>query len=300
MTGPDSETSSAASLEPVPGSLVLVATPIGNLGDLSSRAVETLRAADWIYAEDTRRTRGLLSHCGIEAGGRLRGLHAHNEQQGAARVVELVQRGATVAYVSDAGMPAISDPGERLVRACADAGLTVTVVPGPSAVLGALALAGLPTVPFTFVGFLARKGRARTDAVRAIATSAVTSVLFESPLRLRATLDDLAAVTGADRSAAVVRELTKLHESVVRGTLASLSAAVATGNIPARGECVIVVGGAPINTEPADPAVASARADALLAGGLGARDAARALSDELGLTRREAYDLVIARRAPSS
>jgi len=282
------------------GSLVLVATPIGNLGDLAPRAVATLRAADWIYAEDTRRTRALLSHCGIEAGGRLRALHAHNEEHGAAKIVELVTGGATVAYVSDAGMPAISDPGERLVRACADAGVAVSVVPGPSAVLGALALSGLPTVPFTFVGFLARKGRERTERVRAVAMSPVTTVLFEAPLRIAATLVDLAAVAGDARPAAVVRELTKLHESVVRGTLGELAVAAAAGDIPAKGECVIVVGGAPVVTEPSDPEAAAARADTLLAGGLGARDAARALSDELGLSRRDAYDLVIARRGSSS
>lgn len=277
------------------GELVLVATPIGNLGDLSPRAISTLRTADRIYAEDTRRTRTLLAHAGIEAGRRLVALHAHNEARVAPAVAQQVLAGATVAYVSDAGMPGISDPGARLVQACAALGARVSVVPGPSAVLAALVVAGLPTVPFTFVGFLPRKGRDRADALSAVASSAATTVLYEAPPRLAATLADLARTSGADRPAAVVRELTKLHETVERGGLEALAAMAADGTIPARGECVIVVAPAP-PAAGVDDAAVDARITALLAGGTTARDAARAIADEFPIGRSDAYDRVLARR----
>ena len=240
------------------GALILVATPIGNLGDLSPRAVETLSRADVIAAEDTRRTRALLTHFGIPGGGRLRAVHAHNER----------------------------------VRSCLDADLPVEVVPGPSAALTALVLSGLPAGRFVFEGFLPRKGSARAERLTTIATESRTTVLFEAPTRMAATLADLATTCGPDRSVAVARELTKVHEEVVRGTLAEARARAEDSD--ARGEHVIVVGPAPI-TEVSDDEVAAAAADALLRG-MSARDAADDVATRLAVPRRRAYDAVLATR----
>jgi 16S rRNA (cytidine1402-2'-O)-methyltransferase len=276
---------------------VLVGTPIGNLGDLSARAVETLRDADLVYAEDTRRTRALLTHCEIPTRDRLRSLHRHNEAEQAQTVVAEIQGGARVAYVSDAGMPGISDPGERLVRACVDAGLRVECIPGPSAVITALVVSGLPTQPATFVGFLDRKGKVRRAQLQSIAGTTATTVLFETANRLAATLDDLRAAAGGERPAAVLRELTKLHESSYRGTLDELIAMAASGAIEPRGECVVVVGGRP-DTAPSepDPEAVDARIDELVAAGVRVRDVADALHDEFGIERRAAYDRVVGRK----
>ena len=229
---------------PVPGAvgaLVVVGTPIGNLGDLSPRAVATLASADVLYAEDTRHSRKLLSHAGI-TGVPLRSLHEHNEADRVDEVVAAVAAGRTVALVSDAGMPAVSDPGARVAAAVAAAGLTVTVVPGPSAVLAALVSSGLATDRFCFEGFLPRSGRDRADRLAALAAEPRTSVLFEAPGRVAATLADLAAVCGGDRPVAVARELTKLHEEVWRGTLEGAAAWAADG---LRGEVVLVAGRRP-------------------------------------------------------
>jgi 16S rRNA (cytidine1402-2'-O)-methyltransferase len=271
---------------------VLVATPIGNLGDLSPRAIEELRTADVVAAEDTRRTRTLLTHAGIPAAGRLRAVHAHNEHTEAARIVALIRDGARVAYVSDAGTPGVSDPGERLVRACLDAGLAVEVVPGPSAVLAALVVSGLPTTPFVFEGFLARKGGVRAERIAAMRTASATSVLFESPLRVAATLAELRDALGGERRAVVARELTKLHEEVLRGTLAELAERVA--DRAPRGECVIVVAPAAAGTTPvadSDIRVALRRA---LDSGASRRDAAAGVAAELGVAKRRAYELAVA------
>jgi 16S rRNA (cytidine1402-2'-O)-methyltransferase len=276
--------------------LVLVATPIGNLGDLSPRAVEELRGADVIAAEDTRHTRRLLTHAEIPAGGRLRAVHAHNEQSEAERIVDLVRGGARVVYVSDAGTPGVSDPGERLVRACAEAGLTIEVVPGPSAVLAALVVSGLPTTPFVFEGFLARKGAARAERIAAMHAATATTVVLESAVRLGATLAELRDRLGPGRRAVVARELTKLHEEVLRGTLAELSDAIAAH--PRRGECVIVVApaepGAPVDD--AEIRIALERA---LATGSSRRDAAAGVAAELGVARRRAYELAVAIPSPA-
>ena len=271
--------------------LVLVATPVGNLGDLSPRAVAELRDADVVAAEDTRRTRALLSAAGIRAGGRLRAVHAHNERTEARRIVDDVRSGRRVVYVSDAGTPGIADPGERLARAAVEAGLSVEVVPGPSALLGALVISGLPTGRFAFEGFLPRKGPARAERLAAIAASVVTVVVFESPHRVVTTLNDLAAALGPDRAAAVVRELTKLHEEVRRGSLGELAAAVAATE--PQGEHVVVIGPAPASAVVVgDDLVEAAVADALAAGA-SARDAAAGVATELGVPRRRAYDAAL-------
>jgi len=268
------------------GALVLVGTPIGNLDDLSPRAVDALRSADVIAAEDTRRTRALLSHAGIAAGRRLRAVHADNEAEAATRIVGEISDGARVAVVTDAGMPGISDPGGALVRACVDAGLVVEAVPGPSAALTALVLSGLPADRFVFEGFLPRKGRARVERLRAIACEPRTTVVFEAPSRVRATLDDLADACGADRAVAVARELTKAFEDVWRGTLAD--AVAHTQRAEPRGEYVIVVGPA-AERPPAGDAEVEEAIRAALADGRSARDAATEVAAELGVPRRRAY-----------
>jgi 16S rRNA (cytidine1402-2'-O)-methyltransferase len=276
------------------GALVLVATPIGNLGDLSPRAVAELTTADVIAAEDTRRTRTLLTHAGIPAAGRLRAVHAHNEHVEAERIVGQIRDGARVVYVSDAGTPGVSDPGERLVRACVHEGLAVEVVPGPSAVLAALVVSGLPTTPFVFEGFLARKGGARNERIAAMRSATATTVLFESPLRVGATLAELRDALGAERPAVLARELTKLHEEVRRGTLAELTDSVAT-NAP-RGECVIVIGPAVRGDTRVTVADADIRAalERALAAGASKRDAAAGVAASLGVAKRRAYELAVA------
>lgn len=274
------------------GALVLVGTPIGNLGDLSPRAIDALRTADVIAAEDTRRTRALLSHAGIPAGGRLRAVHARNEAAAADRVVGEVRGGARVAVVTDAGMPGISDPGGLLVRACLDAGLPVEAVPGPSAALTALVLSGLPADRFVFEGFLPRKGASRSERLAAVAAERRTVVLYEAPHRLARTLADLAAACGPDRRVVVARELTKLHEELWRGTLAEAAAWADEREPP--GEMVLVLAGAPAPGPPSDADVVAAL-EAELAAGSSARDAARAVAARLDVPRRRAYDLAVSR-----
>jgi 16S rRNA (cytidine1402-2'-O)-methyltransferase len=277
------------------GLLVLVATPIGNLGDLSPRAVDVLRTADVIAAEDTRRTRALLTHAGLSAGRRLRAVHGHNERSQTAKIVEEVRSGARVAYVTDAGMPGVSDPGERLVRACVDAGLAVEVVPGPSAVLTALVLSGFPTERFVFEGFLPTRGRDRENRLAAIKREERTIVLFEAPHRLLRTLGDLAEVCGEHRRAAVARELTKLHEEVWRGTLHD--AVEHFGRTGPRGEIVVVVEpGDEGAAEPTDDELAC-EALALVRAGMSTREAADRLAARFRVSRRRAYDAVITQRS---
>lgn len=268
------------------GRLVLVATPIGNLGDLSPRAVEALRDADEVWCEDTRRTRTLLTHAGID-GARLRSVREHNESQAASHLVDAIRAGATIAYASDAGMPGISDPGTRLVAACVDAGLDVSIVPGPTAALSALVLSGFPTDRFVFEGFLERKGVERRAAIDRIARSTATSIVYEAPNRVASTMIDLTVVCGADRRVAVVREITKLHEEVVRGTLGDL------GVVDGRGECVIVIEPA-APTPPANDDAIDAAIRAELAAGASARDAAAAVADALGVAKRRAYERALA------
>jgi len=283
-----------ASTVAIEGRLVLVATPIGNLGDLAPRAVEVLRGADVIAAEDTRRTRALLTHADVPARGRLVSVHEHNERSRAAELVDEIRRGATVAVVTDAGMPGISDPGARLVGACVEAGLAVEVVPGPSAVLTGLVLSGLPTERFVFEGFLPRKGTARRERLGELAREPRTIVLFEAPTRVAATLADLAEVCGHDRRVALARELTKMHEEVWRGTVIDARAHVADQK--PRGEYVIVVDGAPPDTEASDDDVATAVREELAAGA-STREAADRVAARLKVARRRAYDAALAHRS---
>jgi 16S rRNA (cytidine1402-2'-O)-methyltransferase len=275
------------------GRVVLVATPIGNLGDLSPRAVAALDAADVVCCEDTRRTRALLSAAGVAGRGRLVSLHEHNEDARIPEVLGWVEEGRTVAVVTDAGTPAVSDPGERLVAAAARRGLTVTVVPGPSSVLAALVVSGLPTERFCVEGFLPRKGAERHRRVAALAAEERTAVVLEAPGRLAATLAELAAALG-ERPVAVVRELTKVHEEVWRGTLADAAAEFAAREV--RGEVAVVVGGAPPPGPVPDERVAAAVAGRLAAGD-SARAAADAVAAALGVGRRRAYQAAIAQRA---
>jgi 16S rRNA (cytidine1402-2'-O)-methyltransferase len=275
------------------GVLVLVGTPIGNLGDLTPRATEALRSADAICCEDTRRTGRLLQHAGVERP-RLVVVNDHTEAREVPGVVARLGRGERVAVVSDAGMPGISDPGERLVRAAVAAGHAVEVVPGPSAVLAALVTSGLPAGRFVFEGFLPRKGSGRTERLGAVASEPRTVVLYEAPHRLARTVADLVEACGPDRRVAVARELTKLHEEVWRGSLGD-ALAWAPAAAP-KGEIVLVLEGAPAAGPPDDGALVDALRDELAAGAT-ARDAARAVAARLGVPRRRVYDLATRRAA---
>ena len=220
------------------GHLYVVGTPIGNLGDLSDRARETLAAVDLVAAEDTRRTGKLLAHAGIRA--RMLSLFEGNERQRIDELLERLSEGATVALVSDAGMPAVSDPGFRLLRAAVDAGIGISVVPGPSAVTAALVVSGLPTDRWVFEGFLPRRPSERRSRLRALAHDPRTVVLFESPLRVVTLLRDVLVELG-DRRAAVARELTKIHEEVLRGRVSEVLAMLLDSE--PRGEIVVVLEG---------------------------------------------------------
>jgi len=271
--------------------LFVVGTPIGNLDDLTLRAAETLRHVPHVAAEDTRRTRALLSHLGVH-GRALHTLDAHASDRVVAGVVARLVAGEDVALVTDAGMPAVSDPGARLVAAAAAAGVAVRVVPGPSALTAAVAVSGLVDGPFWFAGFLPRKGGKRRDVLERIARSSEPVVLFESPQRTAGALVDLAARQPA-RPAAVCRELTKVHETIERGALAELAARTEW-----RGEVVIVLGPgapapAPACTDDAEVRVAVRRR---LARGESVREVAAALAAETGRPRRELYALAQAER----
>ncbi|MCC7078838.1 MAG: 16S rRNA (cytidine(1402)-2'-O)-methyltransferase [Acidimicrobiia bacterium] len=270
--------------------LTLVATPIGNLADVSDRARAVLRAADIIAAEDSRRVRKLLSALGIPAGDRVVSLHGHNERARVPHLVAEIGRGRHVALVSDAGMPTISDPGQALVAACADAGVEISVVPGPSAVVTALAVSGLPADRFVFEGFPPRKGRERRDWLTSLQAEPRTIVLFEAPTRVRATLEDLATALGPARRVVVCREMTKMFEQFVRGSLAE----VATAQYPERGEMVVVVEGA----GEVEDEVSDAELSRWLAARITSGDSVRRAVDEavaqLGVRRNRAYRLALA------
>jgi len=273
----------------VTGTLYVLATPLGNLGDLSPRAADTLRSVAVVAAEDTRRTRPLLTHLGARA--RLLSYHAHSDAARAEAILALLADGTDVALVTDAGTPTVSDPGASLIAAARARDIPVAVVPGPSAVTAALSGSGLPADRYTFVGFLPRKGTERAAHLAEIARSTVTVVLFEAANRLVALLDDLARACEADRTAVVARELTKVHEEFRTGTLGELSGYYASHE--PRGEVTVVVAGAPPAASPApDDAVLRAAAARLIEAGMSRRDAARQLAEAYGLSRNAAYQLV--------
>jgi 16S rRNA (cytidine1402-2'-O)-methyltransferase len=267
------------------GVIILAATPIGNLGDASRRLIEAFENAELIAAEDTRTTIQLLRALGIENRPKLVALHEHNESEKAAEIVAIAS-GSDVLVVTDAGMPAVSDPGFVLVQAAIAAGVTVTALPGPSAVLTALAVSGLPTDRFSFEGFLPRKGR--VAYFTGLAREPRTMVFFESPHRLPEALRDLATALGDERRAVVCRELTKLHEEVRRGTASELADYFAEG---ARGEiCLVVEGAAPATV---DLASGIAQVQALVAGGLRLKEATAEVAEQTGLSKRDLYEEVL-------
>ncbi|MHB2033514.1 MAG: 16S rRNA (cytidine(1402)-2'-O)-methyltransferase [Gemmatimonadaceae bacterium] len=266
-----------------PGRLFVVSTPIGNMGDFSFRGVETLRQVSAVYAEDTRHSRHLLDRYALTTP--LVAYHEHNEAKLTPRIVERLLGGESVALVSDAGTPLLSDPGARLVQAAIAAGVPVVPVPGASALLSALVVAGLPAEPFTFFGFLPRGGAERAPRLVAVAQSPYTTVLYEAPGRVVDTLSAVAERAGADRPAAVARELTKLYEEVRRGTLAELVAYYAEP--PPTGEVVIVFAGAPAPV--LDESALRERARELRAQGYSVRDTATELAREFDAARNLAY-----------
>jgi 16S rRNA (cytidine1402-2'-O)-methyltransferase len=272
-----------------PATLHLVATPIGNLGDLTPRAADTLSRVELICCEDTRRTGRLLQHIGHHRG-RMAICNEHTEMSRIAEVLEMLDAGAEVALVSDAGTPAISDPGYRLVRAVVAAGHRVSPIPGPNAAIAALVASGLAPDRFVFEGFLPRRGGERHDRLAEIAAERRTTVIYESPQRVERLIDDLTEICGPDRAVVVARELTKLHEEIVHGSLGT----IALGDT--RGEYVIVLDGAPEPGPPGDDEVHSALS-AALRDGLSTRDAAREVAGRLGVARRDVYALAVAMSA---
>ena len=267
--------------------LVLVATPIGNLDDLSPRAVRTLASADLVVCEDTRRTGRLLKAAGVTAR-KLLAVHEHNEVAQIGTVLDRLRAGETVAVVSDAGMPGISDPGERLVRAAADEGFEVQVIPGPSAAISGLVASGLPAGRFVFEGFLPRSGSGRTERVHALAEERRTIVLYEAPHRLVRTLSDLRDAFGGARRVALARELTKLHEETWRGTIDEALARAAV--VEPRGEYVIVLDGAAPPTAATDDELVAALAR-LKADGLSTKDAVAEVATTYDVPKRRVYAL---------
>ncbi len=274
------------------GALYVVGTPIGNLGDFSPRAVETLEQADFIAAEDTRVTLKLLNHFGIKKP--LISYFEHNKLEHGPVIVARLKEGQTCALVSDAGMPAVSDPGETLVAACAAEGLPVYVVPGPTAAVSALAVSGLPTGRFTFEGFLSVNKRSRKEHLESVEQEERTMIFYEAPHKLRKTLSDFSKVFGPDRRIALCRELTKVHEEVWRTTLGE--AAAHYREQEPRGEFVLVIAGRePVEApeEAHTPQEGAARARELLEQGLSPSGAAKQAAQELGLKKSQVYALLV-------
>ncbi len=285
--GPD-----AATPEGAGGVLVLAGTPIGDARDASPRLAAELARADLVAAEDTRRLARLTAALGVTVPGRILSYHEHNEAARTPELVQAIRDGARVVLVTDAGMPSVSDPGYRLVAAVAAAGLRVTAAPGPSAVLTALAVSGLPVDRFCFEGFLPRKAGERARALAALAVEPRTMVFFEAPHRLGATLTAMAEAFGEARDAAVCRELTKTYEEVRRGPLAEL-AAWASGEV--RGEITVVVAGA--SAVPADPEQALAQVLERVGGGERLKDAVAAVAEGTGLAKRDLYAAALEARS---
>jgi 16S rRNA (cytidine1402-2'-O)-methyltransferase len=275
-----------------PGRLSIVATPIGNLEDITLRALRTLREADLVLAEDTRRTRVLLEQHGISK--KLAAYHAHSSPRDLERIIASLESGQWIALVTDAGTPLVSDPGAELVRRAQERGIKVESLPGASAVLAALTVSGVRADSFRFMGFLPRGGKRRRALLAEIAKDRAASVVFESPQRLAATLQELSTLLPADRELAVCRELTKLHEEVVRGTAAELQRHFAEG---ARGEVTLIVSGSADDPAPSvEPEQLKQRISELLAGGASTRDVVRALSPQPGLSKHELYARVQAQK----
>ncbi|MFZ9290357.1 MAG: 16S rRNA (cytidine(1402)-2'-O)-methyltransferase [Ilumatobacteraceae bacterium] len=271
------------------GRLVLVATPIGNLGDITARAIETLQQSDVICCEDTRHSQKLFQRFGIGIK-RLIVVNDHTEHDVREEIVALIAAGKTVALITDAGSPGISDPGERLVRAAIDAGLAVSAAPGPSAAVMAISLSGLASSRWVFEGFLPRSGAERSERLEAVAAELRTVVLYEAPHRLHRTLTDLESMCGAYRRVVVAAELTKLHEHLWRGTLHDAVRQFAGDD--ARGEFVIVVDGAAPAAPPTDDEIITAlRAE--IAAGASRKDAASRVSARLGVAKRHVYELTL-------
>ena len=272
------------------GMLYLVPTPIGNLGDISPRCRETLEQADFIAAEDTRVTLKLLNYLGIKKS--LVSYFEHNKTQKGDWIVERILAGETCALVSDAGSPAISDPGEELVKQCADAGIIVCAIPGPCAVITALSISGQATGRFCFEGFLSTAKKSRKEHLSSLVNETRTMIFYEAPHKLVNTLEDMAEVFGADRGISLCRELTKLHEEVIRTTLGSALALYAE-NDP-KGEFVLVVAGAqPIEKEVATPEDAARRVSQLMAEGMSRKDAVKQAAKELDLPKNVVYDAAL-------
>ena len=273
------------------GRVVLAGAPLGNVGDASARLREVLASADVVAAEDTRRLARLARDLGVTVTGRVVSYFEGNDERRTPELVAALEQGATVAVVTDGGMPSVSDPGYRLVRAALDAGFPVTAAPGPSAVTTALALSGLPSDRFVFEGFLPRTGSHRRSRLRELAAEHRTLVFFEAPHRIASALTDLESAFGAGRPAAVCRELTKTYEEIRRGTLAELAAWAREGE--PRGEITLVVAGAPAGPPPR-PTDEELRAEVAERESAGAsrRDAIQAVADDFGLKKREVYSLV--------
>ena len=274
------------------GMLVLVATPIGNLSDMSTRAIETLQSSDLVACEDTRRTGLLLQHFGI-TGKRMLRVDAHTEDKSSQEIINCLLEGFTVSMVTDAGMPSISDPGERLVRKVIESGHRVTVIPGPSAPISALVVSGFSTQRWCMEGFLPRKGESRLKRLKEIAEEERTVILFESPHRLAATLKDLLEECGATRQVVVVRELTKVHEEIFRG---SLEESLKWAEKSIKGEIVIVLEAGTITSEIDDERLETVLKE-ILAGGVSTKDAAEEASRRLNVSRRRAYSTALDLRA---
>ena len=274
----------------MPGMLYLVPTPIGNLGDISIRCRETLEKADFIAAEDTRVTLKLLNHLNIKKS--LVSYFEHNKTQKGEMIVERILAGETCALVSDAGSPAISDPGEELVKQCAEAGITVCAIPGPCAVITALSISGQATGRFCFEGFLSTAKKSRREHLDSLASEQRTMIFYEAPHKLLATLESMAEVFGTDRKISLCRELTKLHEEVVRTTLGGAIELYAQQ--PPKGEFVLVVAGAaPAKKEVATVEDAAARVSALVAQGMSRKDAIKQAAKELDLPKNAVYEAAL-------
>ena len=274
----------------MPGTLCLIPTPIGNLGDISPRARAALASADFIAAEDTRVTRKLLNY--LELKKPLVSYYEHNKHESGPRIVERLLEGQTCALVSDAGSPAISDPGEDLVRLCADAGVTVCAIPGPCAAITALSISGLPTGRFCFEGFLSTNKKSRQQHLDGLRGESRTMIFYEAPHKLRQTLDDLEAAFGAERPISLCRELTKLHEEVIRTTLSG-ARALYTAQEP-RGEYVLIVAGAAPETQETpteEQLLALVREQ--MAQGLSRKDAVKAVSKQTGCAKNALYDAAL-------